>query len=540
MTGGFRLAYTRAVRRIAPLIAVLIVSLIWALPVGAKVKDFRSGVTAGEVKAKSARIWGATEGSGKVRAKVATDRRFRDVVARKRMKSNGSNDNTVQARIKGLKPDMRHFYEFCARSASCSERGKFSTAPKGKKSEVIEFAYTGDTDGTGLPGANQPFFGNFETFRAMRQEKNDFNIHFGDTIYSDSGVGGGPPALTAEEKWGKYRQNLEQRNLTRLRKSAGFYSHWDDHEFINDFSIPEDGQQLYQAGVEAFRDYAPVTYSDEQGLYRTFRWGRNLEVFFLDERSFRSAKADFGGVCDNPDTNAPDLAPTAPQGVRNVFAALIPSLINPVSQACKNAINDPNRTLLGEPQFSRFVQAIDDSSARWKIVVNETPIQQFYGLPYDRWEGYAHERIRLLNELEQRGVGNLVFITTDTHAAFANIVRKRTLNNDVAPTNAPAGPTDTAYQDFIIGPVATNPFWDEIDNVTGEPGSGELLSNAFFKPDPPAGVGMFCSRGDVFSYAEVVVRKDSVQIAFKDQTGQTVVDVNGEPCGPYTITPFGP
>ena len=83
------------------------------------------------------------------------------------------------------------------------------------------------------------------------------------------------------------------------------------------------------------------------------------------------------------------------------------------------------------------------------------PIQQFYGLPYDRWEGYAFERIQLLNELQQRGVGNVVFITTDTHAAFANIIRPRTLANDVAPSNAPSGPRDTQYRDFIIGPVGT-------------------------------------------------------------------------------------
>jgi phosphodiesterase/alkaline phosphatase D-like protein len=34
-----------------------------------------------------------------------------------------------------------------------------------------------------------------------------------------------------------------------------------------------------------------MTSSSATGLYRTFRWGRNLELFFLEERSFRSAKA---------------------------------------------------------------------------------------------------------------------------------------------------------------------------------------------------------------------------------------------------------
>jgi alkaline phosphatase D len=483
---------------------------------------------------------GRGRGPGKVKAVVATDRKFRHVVARKRVKAKRSNDNTVQTKVKKLDADQRHFYRFCSKGASCSAKGKFTTAPKPKSSETIEFAYTGDTDGTRLPGADQPFFGTFEAFRAMRAEQNDFNIHFGDTIYSDSGVGDMPPALTVQEKWGKYKENLEQKNLIRLRRSAGLYSHWDDHEIINDFSIPEDGRKIYDAGVRAFRDYAPVHYTSKDGLYRTSRWGRNLELFFLDERSFRNAKASAGGTCDNPQTGDPDLAPTAPQSTRSLFSVLIPSLAESVSQECKDAINDPKRTLLGERQFDRFVNAVDKSNARWKLVMNEVPIQQFYGLPYDRWEGYAFERLRLLNELEQRGVGNVVFLGTDTHIAFANVIRKRTLAGDVAPSNAPPSPTDTVYEDYVIGPVATNPFWDEIDDVTGGQGNGELLSRVFFKPESPNGLEMFCAQGSVYSYAEVTVSGEQVVLEYKDEAGQTVQDVDGEPCGPYTITPFAP
>jgi alkaline phosphatase D len=75
----------------------------------------------------------------------------------------------------------------------------------------------------------------------MLAERNHFNIHFGDTMYSDSEVRGAlePIALTVEEKWGKYKLNLRSPHLVRIRRSAGFYSHWDDHEFVNDFSPAE-------------------------------------------------------------------------------------------------------------------------------------------------------------------------------------------------------------------------------------------------------------------------------------------------------------
>ena len=102
---------------------------------------------------------------------------------------------------------------------------------------------------------------------------------------------------------------------------------------MNDFSPAENtfsnnvninGGTLYRRGVAAFRDYAPVNYSRRNGLYRSFRWGRNLEVFFLDQRSFRSAKADEGGVCNNPQTGEPDLAPTARRGFATCSARPFP------------------------------------------------------------------------------------------------------------------------------------------------------------------------------------------------------------------------
>ena len=261
----------------------------------------------------------------------------------------------------------------------------------------------------------------------MVAENNHFNIDFGDTIYSDPEVPNfGPPALTVREKWGMYRKKLAIHNMRRIRAATGMYNHWDDHEFINDFSIPEDGAGSTTAGVRAFRNYMPVTYSNERGIYRSFRWGKNLEMFFLDQRSFRDAKASANSACDNPETGEPDLAPTAPQSTRNFFSALVPSLDQPVSQACKNAINSVNHTFLGGAQLNRFLDAVSSSTANWKVVMNETPIQQFYALPYDRWEGYAVERVRLLRQLQNRDVDNLVFLTTDTHAALANVIRYRT------------------------------------------------------------------------------------------------------------------
>ncbi len=505
------------------------------LPGNAHGAKFINGVTAGEVTASSAIIWGQAKKSGKVQAQVAEKKNFKDIVKQKKLTAKSSDDNTVQTKITKLDPGQIYFYRFCI-NKNCSDVGTFETAPKANKGATIHFAYTGDETAVAAAGASDPFFGNFLVFKSMTKEGNDFNIDMGDTIYSDpTNPPGIPQALTVEEKWEMYRLKMGVKNQRLVRADTGMYMHWDDHEFINDFSVPTDGQQLYDAGVSAFRDYMPVKYNSQDGLYRTFQWGKNLELFFLDERSFRSAAGDDSNVCDNG--GSPDLAPTAPPATRSAFAPLVPQFNNPPPQACLDFINSPDRTLLGQDQYQAFLDDVKNSDAKWKVIMNETPIQQFYANPYDRWEGYAHERVQLLTDLEAANINNLVFLTTDVHASFANVVRYRTLANDSAPSNAPAGPTDSRYTDFTTGPVATTPFSQEIEEVTGVAGSGPLVLGAFFKPPPPNGMGMACAQGNENSYAQVTVSASKLKIEYKDENGNQLFDLDGTtPCGPYTLT----
>jgi alkaline phosphatase D len=514
------------------------------LPAGAVAsKYFTDGRTAGEVTAHSAIVWARATRPIELRAHVATDPKFRHQVARREVEAKLRNNKTVQRKIAGLDPGRTYWYRFCVvPKHSCSGKASFETAPRPSADKTIRFAYTGDETAVHEPGAARPFWGYERAFKSIAAEGNDFNIDFGDTMYSDPASVNVPgwrhrPALSVHDKWAMYRRKLGVRNMRSARAATAMYNHWDDHEFINDFSIPEFGRKLYQHGVRAFRDFEPVHYTNRTGIYRTVRWGKNLELFFLDERSFRSSPADAGSVCVNPDTGQPDLAPTGPQTLRDTFATLVPSLRQPVSQRCKDAINNPKRTMLGAHQLHRFLHDVTSSNARWKVVMNPVPIMQFYADPYDRWEGYAHERVHLLRALENADVKNLVFLTTDTHAALANVVRFRTLAGDVAPSNAPqAAPSDTPYKDFVIGPVATWPFWQEIDGTTGTPGSGEVLSRAFLKPPPPNGIGMACAQGDQNSYAEVTVRRDRLSLDYKQADGSPVTDVDGTRCGPYVLT----
>ncbi|HZB23052.1 MAG TPA: alkaline phosphatase D family protein [Gaiellaceae bacterium] len=503
------------------LAAVTAIVFVVAAASSAAAAPFRNGVAAGDVTRTTAILWAQGTAAGPVRAEVLRGGR---VVQRRIARATRASDLTVRVVARGLRAGARYTYRF-RQGRSTSATGAFRTAPPAASGATVEFAISGDADGTPVRPGGPPFFNRFEVYTAMVDENNAFNVNYGDTIYSDSGVGGNPVARTVAQKWTKYKQNLALAPLRDLRRTAGVYFGWDDHEFINDFSRAEHGEDLYAAGRKAFLDYSPSAYSSRVGLYRSFRWGRHLELFILDGRSFRSAKASAGGVCNTG--ASPDLAPTAPQAVRNAFASLAPGLAQPVSPACLAVIRDPSRTFLGAAQYAAFTSATARSTATFKIVVNPTPLQQFYALPYDRWEGYEAERTRLV-EFLRTNVRNVLLLTTDTHANLVGDVRVRTFE--------PPGPLDSGITEVITGPVATNTYAKEVDEELGATGVGQAIGALFLKPPLPRGIGMRCVALDVYGYAQVRVTSSQLTVLLKDANGEPVTDVSGEPCAPVVLS----
>ena len=251
-----------------------------------------------------------------------------------------------------------------------------------------------------------------------------------------------------------------------------------------------------------------------------------------DRRSFRSAKASAGGKCDNPaGSGNEDLAPTAPQSTRSVFGLVVPQLRNPAPPACVAAIKDPNRTYLGKRQLGRFLSAVRKSSARFKVIMNELPIQQYYALPYDRWEGYEAERRRLMDFLTAKGIKNTVFLTTDVHANLVNTIKFSTLGE-----NGP--PVDTGLFDITTGPVATMTYHKEVATALGSAGAADLFRAVVLHGGPPTGVAMKCAADDVYSYGQVSVTSSALTVTLKDSKGAPVKEdasIGGAQCGPYVI-----
>lgn len=520
---------------------------------------FTYGVSSAEITSSSAVLWAHSTKSGKAKLVVAVDRRFKRKRIVKNVFARKANDNTLQSRVSSLAAGRRYYF-FFTQGKSRSVIGTFKTAPKATAPKTIRFAVTGDTSGekdaNGVNIWNKDGANNFATFKAMVKEKNDFNVNLGDAMYSDRSRTD-DRALSLAQKRGRYREVLGYRNLVSLRNSGPVYNQWDDHEFIDDYTPNSedcdvgsvfsrqyacDNQAIRVAGTKAFREYMPVTYSPTAGTYRTFKWGANLEVFILDERSFRSIKASevkvdpskpepTNHVCENPPgtQDQDDPAPQAPQRIRDLFAFLYPPVSNPAPQACLDALNDPNRTMLGSSQYARFTSAIKASKAKWKIVMNEVPIMAQYVNPYDSWQGYEAERKKLLTYLRDN-VKNVAFMSTDFHSNWVTDARITTFPEE-------GGEQKSGIMDFMAGGVADHLLGDEIDEFAQRPDSYKALDGAFFRNAPPNGTGFQCSNLVKYGYLQVTASSTTLKVDMKDNAGKQMTNDNdGTACGPYVLT----
>jgi alkaline phosphatase D len=458
---------------------------------------FTSGVAAGDVRVTGAVLWTRAEGGDRVVAEVATDEAFTQDVRNVAAETSADVDYTVHVKVTNLKPGTRHYYRFRAGDA-VSPAGSFSTAPPFADDVDVRFVYAGDSDGR-RDAAGNPVFGAFDVLRAAAREDPAFFIYLGDTIYADRD----PAAAARAEYQAKYRLNREYGALTDLLARTQAHVMWDDHEVVNDFAGATVDPARLRAARFAFGDYWPLEADDDGRLYRSYRWGAHAELFFLDERSYRSAPAT--GACTaggTPDPLPAFAAAGAPPQAR--AARQLSGLPAAAPAGCLEALADPQRTLLGAEQKAWLKRALTESAATWKIIVNPVPVQALALQPYDRWEGYAAERRELLEFIRDNGVKNVVFLTTDFHANIFGPVRLD-----------PFDPASAVAYEAVTGPIATDTFLDEVRGAAGEGAAGVVA------PFLTGVIGVDCAELDTFAYGLVeVARTGTLVVTAKDAGGR--------------------
>jgi phosphodiesterase/alkaline phosphatase D-like protein len=471
---------------------------------------FPDGVASGDVTSSRAILWTRVAGlstpeqikvTGWTNSSLSGPKAFKG-----KFKPTAVRDWTVKIDVTGLQPGTQYWYQF-SKDVDVSDTGTFKTPPAPNSPSDVKFTWTGDSDGFKVGGVNP--FNNWETLGAAQNENADFFIYLGDTIYSDSSNRPGGPATTLADYRDAYKLQRTYPTLTNLQKSTSTYSLLDDHEVQNDFAGQTVNPARYQAGRRAFLENNPIR---ETGfphdpscagdpLYRTVKWGADVELFITDQRSCRSA--DVAAACGG------DLGPTLPPAVRQSFPFSLFLSPNPIP-GCLAAINNPSRTMLGPVQKAQLKTDLLNSTATHKFIISELAWQQWWALPYDRWEGYGAERSEMLNFIRNNGIDNVAFLTTDNHGTLQNQVSIDRFSDNTPIAN-----------ETITGPIATNTFQNEVIQVAGALGLfvfNQTLNLA----------NIDCRHLDKYSYGNVAVSTagGTATVSSRDANGVVVNDQN--------------
>jgi phosphodiesterase/alkaline phosphatase D-like protein len=402
---------------------------------------FSFGVAAGDATDSAFVAWTRTDGPGAVTIDVATDPDFTMIVHTDSLTPDGPADNAVKTDVTGLSADTQYYYRF-TQGGQTSRTGRIRTAPS--SGGPITFAFTGDSNA---------FFKPYAVLEEITSADPDLWLYIGDTIYGDDDRSGTGVATVRSDYHVKYKENRSDRALRDLMANVGTVSMWDDHEVTNDFAGTDPGVQVQMGeGNQAFRDYMPIREDggDSEQLYRSFRWGDVAEFFLLDARQYRSlsafqSEATCGeGECDvtgDPCSVDSDCDPfQLGQTCINIGPVLLPS-----HPDCVAEINDPGRTYLGATQLQWLKDGLQNSTATFKFVMNGPLLSALLFQPYDRWEGYDAERQDLLDHVTNQGIDNVIFLSTDIHAAIIN--------------DAVSG---TTIRELVAGAIGMDPIFREL------------------------------------------------------------------------------
>ncbi|MBR8840383.1 MAG: alkaline phosphatase D family protein [Stigonema ocellatum SAG 48.90 = DSM 106950] len=474
------------------------------------------GVASGDINGKNAVIWSRSDRPAKLIVEYATDQSFRG--ARRVVGPNALEDSDFTARVylNDLPLNEQIFYRVFFQDLdntkifSAPVTGTFRTPPAYRRD--ILFAWSGDTAGQGW-GIN-PEFGGMKIYESIRKLNPDFFIHSGDNIYADGPIQSevtlddgsiwknittpekSKVAETLAEFRGNYKYNLLDENILRFNAEVPLLVQWDDHETRNnwypgqiivndDRYTVNDVSLLAERAKQAFLEYTPIRFNkeDPKRIYRSFKYTQLLDIFMLDERTYR------GPNTENRQTQA--SAETA---------------------------------FIGETQVQWLKKQLLKSTATWKVIASDMPIGLIVPDGPVNFENFANgdgpalgrelELADLLQFINRKNIKNVVWLTADVHYAAAHYYDPNKAQfTDFKP-----------FWEFVAGPLNSGTFGpNQLDNTFGP----QVKFNSIppdLKPNRPPSDGLqFFGTVKINSYTEVLT------VALHNLSGEIIYTVDLQP-----------
>ncbi len=339
---------------------------------------------------------------------LATDERFRRVVARGTAIASAQFAHSVHAEVAGLSSDREYWYRFTA-GGHRSAVGRTRTLPAARaRVAALRLA---------VACCQHYEQGYFSAYHHLASDSPDLVVHVGDYIYEGAATTNrarrhsGGNCRTLDDYRLRYAQYKTDAALQAAHAVAPWLATWDDHEVANDYSGTDSGRAeepavflaRRAAAYQAYFEHLPLppAAAPREGgmpLFARRTIGRLATIHLLDQRQYRSRQA-----CPLPGRSGG----------------------NRVGGECAERV-ESQRTMLGATQEQWFAQGLKDHPSRWTLLAQGTMFSHLDETPgeantywTDGWTGYPAARQRLIDALIQTRAANPVILSGDLHAFVA-------------------------------------------------------------------------------------------------------------------------
>ncbi|MDX1804418.1 MAG: alkaline phosphatase D family protein [Alcanivorax sp.] len=382
---------------------------------------FLHGVASGDPLADRVILWTRVTPAGgetviPVEVVVARDPDLKQEVARYRAAARIEQDFCVKVDASGLQADRWYYYRFAV-GDQLSPIGRTRTFPAADDFiDRARFAV--------VSCANYPY-GFFSVYRAVANHSDlDFVLHLGDYVYEyGPGEYGDfpdrdpvPPyeMLSLSDYRARHAQYKTDADLQAVHLQFPMIAVWDDHESADnswrdgaanhDPATEGDWQVRKRASEQAYFEWMPIRPrqpGDTTTVYRRFQFCDLMVLIMLDTR--------LEGRDQQLDT------PFDP------------------------ARNSEDRHLISTTQMDFLLDHLSQSTSRWRFVGQQVMFAQLNiaeiptldarsaelrgslsAINMDQWDGYAADRLTILNHLADQQIDNVVILTGDIHTSWAS------------------------------------------------------------------------------------------------------------------------
>jgi alkaline phosphatase/alkaline phosphatase D len=299
-------------------------------------------------------------------------------------------DFIIRASIAGLRDGTRYFYRLVHENGAPGPTRTFQTlSPSGDHVSFcigncmnyypfISGTPNGDGPVTATPEDKQL---GYPSFAAMQKLNPDFFIGAGDIVYYDFPKDS--PAQTVPQLRKKWHEQFRFPRLISFFGGCGTYWMKDDHDFRYD-DADLSGQQLpsVTTGRDLFREQMPIHPAEDMKSpnYRTYRVSRNLQIWFLEGRDYRS------------DNKSPA---------------------------------DSKKSIWGDAQRKWLEATLQSSPAKWKIIVSPTPLvgpdRASKSDNHTNLNGFRNEADSFFQWLTDTKIQNVLILCGDRHWQYHSI-----------------------------------------------------------------------------------------------------------------------